>query len=125
MAIVLIVEDEAQVLVLAESYLQEHGHSTFTASSVEEALAVLAREGEIDLLFTALGLAGNLRGGLELAQRAVEKPLDLRVIYTTGQTITDGMKAMFVYGAALLEKPYIGDQLSTALSKHFGIKALS
>jgi hypothetical protein len=44
------------------------------------------------------------------------------VLYTTGQTVTDGMKALFVEGAKLLEKPYTVDQLSTALTVHFGIK---
>ena len=37
----LIVEDEAQVLMLAESYLAEHGYDAHSASSVAEALAVL------------------------------------------------------------------------------------
>jgi len=34
MASVLIVEDEAQVLMFAESYLHEHGHQTLSASTV-------------------------------------------------------------------------------------------
>jgi CheY-like chemotaxis protein len=41
MASVLIVEDEAQVLMLAESYLHEHGHQTLSASTVTGATALL------------------------------------------------------------------------------------
>lgn len=41
MAIILIVEDEAQVRVLSRSFLQEQGHHTLTAATPEEALAVL------------------------------------------------------------------------------------
>ena len=40
MAHVLIVEDEDQVRVLAESYLREQGHQTASAATREEALAV-------------------------------------------------------------------------------------
>ncbi len=119
---VLVVEDEAQVLVLAESYLEEQGHITFSASTVEGALAVLDREQNIDLLFTDLGLDGNNSAGLEIARQAVERRPHLKVLYTTGQTVTDGMKALFVDGAKLIEKPYTVNQLSSALAVHFDIR---
>jgi DNA-binding NtrC family response regulator len=121
MAVVLIVEDEAQVLVLAESYLQEHGHSTRSADAIDGALAILDAE-EVDVLFTDIGLHGDLHAGLELAKQARERRPDLKVLYTTGQTVTDGMKALFVEGAKLLEKPYTVDKLATAFAVHFGIR---
>jgi DNA-binding NtrC family response regulator len=121
MALILIVEDEAQVLVLAESYLQEHGHQTLSASSAAEALAILDGEQSIDVLFTDIGLRDNLQAGLELAKEAVKRRPDLKVLYTTGQTVTDGMRALFVEDSALLEKPYTVDQLLTTLSAHFKI----
>ena len=102
MSVVLIVEDEAQVLVLAESYLQEHGHSTRTADTIEGALAILDNE-TVDVLFTDIGLHGNQHAGLELAKQARERRPDLKVLYTTEQTVTDGMKALFVDGAITVE----------------------
>lgn len=39
MAVVLIVEDEDQVRVLAEGILQDGGHETLSASTAEQALA--------------------------------------------------------------------------------------
>ncbi len=121
MAIVLIVEDEAQVLVLAESYLQEHGHTTRSADTVDGALAILDSQ-DVDVLFIDIGLHGDMHAGLELANQARERRPDLKVLYTTGQTVTDGMRALFVEGAKLLEKPYTVEQLSTALAVHFGIR---
>ncbi len=121
MAVVLIVEDEAQVLVLAESYLQEHGHSTRSADTMDGALAILDTE-DIDVLFTDIGLHGEMHAGLELAKHARQRRPELKVLYTTGRTVTDGMKALFVEGAKLLEKPYTVDQLSTALAVHFDIR---
>jgi hypothetical protein len=44
------------------------------------------------------------------------------VLYTTGQTVTDGLKALLVEGSALLPKPYTVDQLHTILTVNFGIK---
>ena len=49
MACVLIVEDEDQVHVLADSYLQQQGHKTFSASTIDGALALL--DGDQDVCF--------------------------------------------------------------------------
>lgn len=121
MAVVLIVEDEEQVRVLAESYLQEQGHQTVSAATTEEALAALDVTDHVDLLFTDIGLHGDLHAGLELAKQAVERRPELKVLYTTGQGMTDGMMAMFVKGSAVLPKPYTVDQLQRSLEIHFGI----
>jgi CheY-like chemotaxis protein len=115
MAAILVVEDEAPLLILAESYLEKQGHQTLNAGTPEQALALIDGEHEIDVLFTDLGLGNDLQAGLELAKQAVERP-ELKVLYTTGQTLTDGMKELFVSGSAFLAKPYTVEQLTTALS---------
>ncbi len=51
MAVVLIVEDEDQVRVLVESHLQEQGHKTFSASTANEALAILDEAEDIGGLY--------------------------------------------------------------------------
>ncbi len=77
---------------------------------------------EIDLLFTGIGLQGDIQAGLTLAQAATGRRPDLRVLYTTGLAVTDGMKARFVENSAFLPKPYTVDQLQTVLTVSFGIK---
>jgi len=42
MGFVLIVEDDEQVRVLAESIVQDTGHETLSAANVEEAMAILS-----------------------------------------------------------------------------------
>jgi DNA-binding NtrC family response regulator len=121
MATVLIVEDEDQVRVLAESYLREQGHQTVSAATADEALAVFDVVDRVDVLFTDIILKGDIHAGLDLAKEAVQRRPDLRVLFTTGSAVTDGMKAMMVDKAAVLEKPYTVDQLQTALSVHFRI----
>jgi two-component system cell cycle sensor histidine kinase/response regulator CckA len=119
-AVVLIVEDEDQVRVLAESILREYGHDTLSAANAEEALALVASEQPIDLLFTDIGFHDERQGGLLLAQKAVELRPDLPVLYTTGQGVTDGMRAMFVEKFGFVAKPYTVDQLTGAL-RNFGL----
>ena len=121
MGTVLIVEDEDQVRVLAESYLREQGHQTMSAATPEEALAVFDVVDRVDVMFTDVILKGDIHAGLALAKEAVQRRPDLRVLFTTGSAITDGMKALMVNKSAVLEKPYTVDQLQTALSVHFGI----
>jgi DNA-binding NtrC family response regulator len=122
MAVVLVVEDEEQVRVLAESILQDSGHHTLSAGTVDQALALVQTEQPIDLLFTDINLAPDLAAGLvhpglELAQEAVKLRPDLRVLYTTGQGVTDGMKALFVDGSHFLAKPYDLGQLAAKVAE--------
>ena len=106
MPTVLVVEDEEQVLVLAESILQDNGFETLSAHASEGALALLADQSQpIDLLFTDIGLYENRHGGIQLAQEAVKHRPNLKVLYTSGQGVTDGMKALFVENSAFIPKP--------------------
>jgi len=124
MATILLVEDEDQVRLLAESYLEEQGHQVLSAGTSDGALAILHTKTGIDLLFTDLDLKGDIHAGINLADEAIKILPQLRVLYTTGRAITDGMKARFVTGSAVLEKPYTVDQLRSGLSKHFDINPL-
>jgi DNA-binding NtrC family response regulator len=122
MAVILIVEDETQVRVLSESFLQEQGHQTLSAATPDEALAVLRDLDSVDILFTDIELQGDVQAGLSLAQTALEQQADLRVLYTSCHSITDGMKALFVETSAYLPKPYTIDQLQAILAVDFGVK---
>ena len=124
MAIVLVVEDEDQVRLLAESYLEEQGHKVLSAGTPTGALAILQDSPDVEVLFTDLDLRGDIHAGISLADEAVKMLPKLKVLYTTGRAITDGMKARFVPRSGVLEKPYTVDQLRTSLSTHFDIDPL-
>ena len=115
MALVLIVEDEDQVRVLAEGILQDSGHTTLSASTFDQALALLEGAERVDLIFTDIGLQSDIQAGLMLAQEAIKRKIDAPVLYTTGQGLTDGMQAMFVERYGFLAKPYTHDQLVIAV----------
>ena len=56
-----------------------------------------------------------MHAGIELAKRAIELRPGLKVVYSTGLTLTDRMKALLLPGAVILEKPYTLDQLLASL----------
>jgi CheY-like chemotaxis protein len=116
MASILVVEDEEQVRVLAVSLVEEMGHTAASAANMDEALALLATDQIFDLLFTDLGLHGHNQAGLALGAEAVRLRSGLRILYTTGQGVTDGMKVMFVDGSSVLRKPYTFDEMSEAIT---------
>ena len=116
-SVVLIVEDEPDLRVLAESNIADFGYETLSAANAVEALVLLEENENIVVLFTDINLSDGPDSidGLELARRAVELRAGLRVVYTTGGVQTDGMTALFVEGGAFLPKPYTREQLKAAL----------
>jgi DNA-binding NtrC family response regulator len=115
MAVILIVEDDDQVRVLAEGILQDNGHTTLSASNFDQAVALVEGTDRIDLIFTDIGLQSDLQAGLMLAQEAIKRKINTPVLYTTGQGLTDGMQAMFVERFGFLAKPYTPEQLVIAV----------
>ena len=112
----LIVEDEAQVLILAESVIAGAGHEPVSASTVAEALAIVQSDRHLDLLFTDLGLGDDPEGGLTIGEMAAKSRSGLPVLYTTGRELTDGMRALFLEPHGFIAKPYTAEQLTTAIA---------
>ena len=111
MAVILIVEDDVFIRELTEMLIQDWGYETYCASDVDEALALLRSPRHIDVLFTDINLKTAVIGGCELAQQAIKLRPELHILYTTGNFITDKMKALFVEGMHCLRKPYTPRQL--------------
>jgi DNA-binding NtrC family response regulator len=114
MAVVLVVEDDAFICELTELTVQDWGHQTFAANDVDEALSILRSPLHIDLLFTDIYLKMAIVGGFDLAREGIKLRPQLRVLYTTGNYITDAMKALFLDDAECIRKPYTPHQLQTS-----------
>lgn len=115
MTTTLIAEDEPTILALAEGIVASLGHSTLTAHNGVEALALIESEAPIDLLFTDLNL-GRPPDGFDLARTARERRPELKVLYTSGQAMTDGMQALMVEDGAFLPKPYTPEELMASIT---------
>jgi len=115
MAVILIVEDDVFIRGIAEMMIQDWGHETLLASDVDEALSLLHSPQHIDALFTDIYLKTAVLGGCELARQAIGLRPKLRVLYTTGNFVTEKMKALFVDGKHFLGKPYTQIQLQDSV----------
>src|ERR1700674_3378054 len=111
MTVILVVEDDVFIREIAEMMIRDWGHETLSASDVDEALSILRSSQRIDALFTDIYLKDSVLGGCELAHQAIALRPELRVLYTTGNFVTNKMRALFVAGTKCLCKPYTQDQL--------------
>ncbi len=96
--------------------IQEWGHQTLSASDIEEALLLLRSDLPIDVMFTDIYLKDAVLGGCELAVEAVAMRPNLRVLYTTGNSVTEKMKALLIDGMQFLRKPYTQNQLESSIA---------
>jgi DNA-binding NtrC family response regulator len=117
MAVILIVEDDVFIREIAEMMMQDWGHETLLASDVDEALSLLRSPQPIDALFTDIYLKSAVLGGCDLAVQAVALRPNLRVLYTTGNTVTEKMKTLLIEGTHFLRKPYTQDQLQNSVAE--------
>jgi CheY-like chemotaxis protein len=117
MASILVVEDDFLIRELSEITIQDWGYRTFSAGDADEALSILRSSVEIDVIFTDIYLKNGVLDGCELALQAIQIRPNLKVLYTTGNTLTAKLKSLFIEGAPCLVKPYTPGQLEVALER--------
>lgn len=115
--VILIVEDEMIVRLVAEMTIRGQGYKTLSAGDVDEALEFLRSPQHISALFTDIYLKTAPLGGCALAHQAIALRPDLRVLYTTGNAATDQMRSLFVDRSHFLPKPYSDDQLRDSIQE--------
>ena len=114
MAVVLVVEDDLFIGELTVLTVQSWGYQTLEANEVAQALAILRSPQHIDLLFTDIYLRNSVSGGFDLAREAITLRPQLRVLYTTGNYITEAIQALFIDDAECIRKPYTPRQLQNS-----------
>ncbi len=103
---ILIVDDEADLLELADKYLTELGYQTQATEHAAQALGLLEEDGSFDMLFSDVVLPGGMNG-VELANKALSLRPDLKVLLTSGHTSKANVQPeMNYYASHLLNKPY-------------------
>ena len=113
--IVLLVEDEPLVLLVAQDALEAGGYTVLPVQHASEALQALdTRIAELSGLVTDIRLPGG-SDGWDIARHARELKPDLPIVYTTADSAAD-WPAKGVPNSAVVQKPYAGAQLLTAIS---------
>ena len=103
---VLVVEDDPDVRDYTVTAVSELGYGVTTAGNGATALQKLENNPELKLLFTDVGLPGGM-DGKQLADEALRRRPDLRVLFTTGYA-RDAIvhQGRLDPGVVLLPKPF-------------------
>ncbi len=103
---ILVVEDEPAVREHSVASLRDLGYRVLAAGDGHAALRILARETEIAVMFTDIGLPSGMTGQ-QLVEAARARQPNLKVVYTTGyarNAIVHG--GVLDPGTELLPKPF-------------------
>jgi CheY-like chemotaxis protein len=100
---ILIVDDDENVLAIANDLIQRLGYNALIASNGVDALEILRRNQDVSVLFSDVGMPGM--NGEELARAAVAVRPGLRVILTSGGARRPTIAVAFV------PKPYRSNDL--------------
>ena len=103
--------------MLAESVLQQAGYDTLSAATRAEAQAIISDQGEVRPPVCRRGVVNHKEGGLTIGKLIGEARKGTPVLYTSGRTLTDGMKSLFVERSAFLPNPYTAQQLTEAVAE--------
>jgi signal transduction histidine kinase/CheY-like chemotaxis protein len=114
--LVLVVDDDEQVREVSVALLAALGYATLEAADAAQALAVLARRRDIDLVFSDVIMPGQLNG-IDLAHRVIADYPSVAIVLASGFTAQRQGDLGIPDDVALLRKPYSQGALSDALLK--------
>lgn len=113
---ILIVDDEPDLALIAEGILSKYGYRVLKAGTAAEAIAIIEKRHDIDLLFSDVVMPGGM-DGYALAQYTKLNHPNIKIILASGFTqITNRQQ----YGAsehAMLRKPYRKTELIDQVRK--------
>ncbi|MEA3125381.1 MAG: hypothetical protein QOD67_2400 [Caballeronia sp.] len=112
---VLIVEDEPDVLDAAAQLFRSIGYEVVTTTNGVDAMAILKRRSDIDILFTDVVMPKGMTG-IQLARQAREFRADLKVILASGFPLP-ALREQYgrIDDFAFVVKPYLLAELAKAL----------
>jgi CheY-like chemotaxis protein len=103
---ILVVDDEALMLTMAETILADFGYQVLTANTGQKALDMLSRsDTKVNLVITDLVMPGM--GGRELIERIRQTEPTLAILCTSGYVIPEDKQT----GDGYLQKPFTSTDL--------------
>ena len=111
---ILVVEDEALILVATAGDLRDAGFIVFEASNADDAIALLEAHPEIRMLFTDVDMPGSM-DGLKLSVAVRNRWPPTRIIVTSGKTLVG--RSELPAGGRFLPKPYSTTRVVSAIQE--------
>lgn len=113
--IILVTEDDPDVRAYGADLLHELGYQVLTAADASTALQVLEQNSQVRLLFADVGLPGPMNGR-QLAETAIARYPNLRVLLTTGYAEDAVVRRGWLDPAMeLIPKPFSSAMLSAKI----------
>lgn len=108
--LVLLVEDEALIRMVASAGLEDAGYEVIEAANAADALGAIGSRHDVGVLFTDVNMPGAL-DGLTLAEMIHARWPEVRLVVTSGRPLARAVPD----DGAFLRKPYTLDQLTRAI----------
>lgn len=83
-SVVLVVEDEGFVRMIAVDILQDEGYTVLEVGTADDAWSLLESRSDVGVLFTDVNMPGHM-DGLTLATRVAERWPHIRLVVTSGR----------------------------------------
>lgn len=115
-SVVLVVEDEALVLMTAVDMLGDAGFTVLGAEDADGALQLLEGRTDIGILFTDVDMPGSMNGFV-LVQHVAERWPHIRLVITSGRIRPSNRDVPDA--GQFVPKPYMAEQLLAAF-EHAG-----
>lgn len=109
----LLVEDEAPLLMLVGDALEDLGYDVVAVASGSEALTALDEPGDFDYVVSDISMPGGV-SGLDIAERVLASRPEARMILASG--LSRSQLPPLPAGVTFLPKPYRISQLRELLS---------
>jgi PAS domain S-box-containing protein len=112
--LVLVVEDDARVRRVTVSRLEQLGYRILEAENGPQAVNVLARHPDVDLLFTDIIMPGGMTG-TDLAREVRTRNPNMKVLFTSGYAEPQVLRQGRVHDDEWIKKPYTAANLARKL----------
>jgi CheY-like chemotaxis protein len=115
--LVLVVEDEPFVRMIATEGLEDAGFEVIEAASADDALRILSSRDDVGVLFTDVNMPGSC-DGVELARLVHERWPALRIVITSGRDRPDAGE--IPDDGRFVAKPYRTDEVAGVIEELIG-----
>ena len=115
----LVVEDEALLLMLVAESLRDSGFTVHEAGEAQSALSILQTHPDIGMMLTDIRMPGM--NGIQLTEAAVTMRPDLKVLLMTGYSEEAVPKNLSDAGIQVLRKPFDTDRLPEIAKSVLGV----
>jgi CheY-like chemotaxis protein len=116
---ILVVEDDPAVSSTTVAVLEHLGHTAVAVGRATEALEVLLRGQQFDLVFSDVVMPGDM-DGIQLAQEIRRSYPTLPILLVTGYSVKLASSTASPCGVDILRKPYSVNALQHAIDESLG-----